>query len=364
MLLRLPHESSSYKTYQLRRALMMVAVPLVLVTIVLYVLPSISSNESIEDYTLTHRKISLDNRASSFYAVFFDAAATFTFSTSIAITLAKISSYSFRIEFKALCSFEIDEIVRNLMKLLEKYLYAMAQSVDEQLLVVSQVLVSDINIGYEEIVNTQVLAFNGKPVKNLKSLATMVENCDDEFLKFDLEYQQVSLFSEKWPLDVSVHHRNYFDSKWPHIIVPTFKITAVECLQKIQIGKQISLVRMKLSWPLSTREAIVHYYLFEYYQDNLVVVLLNSVSDSKSITGFNSDANQRMYGLTKWLSQLQRDLWTQYICKACGDRVLRGLHEWEQHKKGHRHRKCISNLKSKAQSLGTLDKMFYYYECK
>ncbi|XP_072087542.1 uncharacterized protein [Arachis hypogaea] len=64
--------------------------------------------------------------------------------------------------------------------------------------------------------------------------------------------------------------------------------------------------RMKLSWPLSTREAIVHYYLFEYYQDNLVVVLLNSVSDSKSITGFNSDANQRMYGLTKWLSQLQR----------------------------------------------------------
>ncbi|KAL1291196.1 hypothetical protein AAHE18_20G184400 [Arachis hypogaea] len=95
MLLRLPHESSSYKTYQLRRALMMVAVPLVLVTIVLYVLPSISSNESIEDYTLTHRKISLDNRASSFYAVFFDAAATFTFSTSIAITLAKISSYSF-----------------------------------------------------------------------------------------------------------------------------------------------------------------------------------------------------------------------------------------------------------------------------
>ncbi|XLR04875.1 protease Do-like 9 isoform X3 [Arachis hypogaea] len=70
----------------------------------------------------------------------------------------------------------------------------MAQSVDEQLLVVSQVLVSDINIGYEEIVNTQVLAFNGKPVKNLKSLATMVENCDDEFLKFDLEYQQVASY--------------------------------------------------------------------------------------------------------------------------------------------------------------------------
>ncbi|KAK9999516.1 hypothetical protein SO802_019119, partial [Lithocarpus litseifolius] len=28
---------------------------------------------------------------------------------------------------------------------------------------------------------------------------------------------------------------------------------------------------------------------------------------------------------------IQWDLWTQYICKACG-RVLRGVHEWEQHK--------------------------------
>lgn len=38
----------------------------------------------------------------------------------------------------------------------------------------------------------QVLAFNGQPVKNLKNLVTMVENCEDKFLKFDLEYDQVS----------------------------------------------------------------------------------------------------------------------------------------------------------------------------
>ncbi|KAI8533755.1 hypothetical protein RHMOL_Rhmol10G0033900 [Rhododendron molle] len=77
------------------------------------------------------------------------------------------------------------------VKLLDKFLHAMAQSVDEQLVVVSQVLPANINVGYEEIVNTQVLAFNGKPVKNLKSLAGMVESCDEEFLKFDLEYQQI-----------------------------------------------------------------------------------------------------------------------------------------------------------------------------
>ncbi|XWS73949.1 hypothetical protein CRYUN_Cryun02cG0173400 [Craigia yunnanensis] len=46
---------------------------------------------------------------------------------------------------------------------------------------------------------------------------------------------------------------------------------------------------------------------------------------------------------------VQRDLWTQFICKACGDRVLRGAHEWEQHKKGRGHRKRISRLR-KSQS--------------
>ncbi|GJN22243.1 hypothetical protein PR202_gb09795 [Eleusine coracana subsp. coracana] len=77
------------------------------------------------------------------------------------------------------------------VKLLVKHLHSMAESPDEQLVVVSQVLVADINIGYEDIVNTQVLAFNGQPVKNLKNLVTMVENCKDEFLKFDLEYDQI-----------------------------------------------------------------------------------------------------------------------------------------------------------------------------
>ncbi|KAJ0260569.1 Protease Do-like 9 [Hirschfeldia incana] len=83
------------------------------------------------------------------------------------------------------------------VKLLEKHLHAMVQSVDEQLVVVSQVLVSDINIGYEEIVNTQVVAFNGKPVKNLKCLAEMVENCEDEYMEFTLDYHQIVVLQTK-----------------------------------------------------------------------------------------------------------------------------------------------------------------------
>ncbi|WVZ81835.1 hypothetical protein U9M48_029168 [Paspalum notatum var. saurae] len=77
------------------------------------------------------------------------------------------------------------------VKLLDKHLHAMAQSHDEQIVVVSQVLVADINIGYEDIVNIQVLAFNGTPVKNLKHLATMVDECNEAFLKFDLDYDQL-----------------------------------------------------------------------------------------------------------------------------------------------------------------------------
>lgn len=83
------------------------------------------------------------------------------------------------------------------VKLLDKLLYSMAQTEDEQLVVISQVLVADINIGYEEIVNTQVLALNGIPVKNLKHLAHMVETSEEEFFKLDLEYQQMVVLESK-----------------------------------------------------------------------------------------------------------------------------------------------------------------------
>eukprot|EP00249_Psilotum_nudum_P010395 c22518_g1_i3 orf=508-2871(-) len=77
------------------------------------------------------------------------------------------------------------------VKLLDKLLHSMAETEEEQLVVVSQVLVADINIGYEDIVNTQIMAFNGVAVKNLKHLAHMVEMCKEEFLRFDLEYEQI-----------------------------------------------------------------------------------------------------------------------------------------------------------------------------
>ncbi|CAL4893138.1 unnamed protein product [Urochloa decumbens] len=43
----------------------------------------------------------------------------------------------------------------------------------------------------------------------------------------------------------------------------------------------------------------------------------------------------------------ERELWTQYVCEACDRRVLRGAHEWEQHRQGRGHRKRVQRLKQK-----------------
>ncbi|KAH6802826.1 hypothetical protein C2S51_034272 [Perilla frutescens var. frutescens] len=79
---------------------------------------------------------------------------------------------------------------------------------------------------------------------------------------------------------------------WPQIAVPTFRVAASQCVQKVIVGEQIAVVRMKLSWPLSSREVLVHYFAFEYFQDGLIVVLINSISDSETI-------NRSTHGFTR-----------------------------------------------------------------
>ncbi|XP_004303387.1 PREDICTED: uncharacterized protein LOC101299210 [Fragaria vesca subsp. vesca] len=72
---------------------------------------------------------------------------------------------------------------------------------------------------------------------------------------------------------------------WPQSTIPTFKILSGKCLQKVGIGEHVSVVRMKIPWPLSAREAVVHYFVFEYYEDDLIVCLLNTISDFEGIEG-------------------------------------------------------------------------------
>ncbi|KAH6797517.1 polyketide cyclase/dehydrase/lipid transport superfamily protein [Perilla frutescens var. hirtella] len=98
------------------------------------------------------------------------------------------------------------------------------------------------------------------------------------------------------PLDVCLcisWESTLYNKWWPQTAIPTFKIISSRCLQRFGAGEQISLVRMKVSWPLSSREALIHYFAFEYFQDDLIVVLLNSISDSETIDrqthGFTRD---------------------------------------------------------------------------
>ncbi|RDY11720.1 tRNA dimethylallyltransferase 2, partial [Mucuna pruriens] len=87
----------------------------------------------------------------------------------------------------------------------------------------------------------------------------------------------------------------------------------------------------------------------------IVQSFLNENGSLPSTFGTSNDTGMKI---------IQRDLWTQYICKACGNRVLRGLHEWEQHKQGRGHRKRISSLKSKAQVPGFMEDKVEYSECE
>ncbi|KAK9844109.1 hypothetical protein WJX81_004691 [Elliptochloris bilobata] len=78
------------------------------------------------------------------------------------------------------------------VKLLDAMMHAQADSRDQQVVVLAQVLAADINIGYEEgLVNTQVRAVNGKPIRNLKELVAEVDGTRKDFLKLDLEYNQL-----------------------------------------------------------------------------------------------------------------------------------------------------------------------------
>ncbi|VFQ59242.1 unnamed protein product [Cuscuta campestris] len=84
---------------------------------------------------------------------------------------------------------------------------------------------------------------------------------------------------------------------WPQTTVPNFKVAYSKCLQKVRIGEHISVVRMKLPWPLSTREALINFFEFDYFQDGLVVVLFNSISDIENVGDYGSHGLSRDGGL-------------------------------------------------------------------
>ncbi|XP_071721298.1 protease Do-like 2, chloroplastic isoform X1 [Rutidosis leptorrhynchoides] len=73
------------------------------------------------------------------------------------------------------------------LKLLTKARYSMARFKGEQIVILSQVLANEVNIGYEDMSNEQVLKFNGTRIKNIHHLAHLVDACKDKYFVFEFE---------------------------------------------------------------------------------------------------------------------------------------------------------------------------------
>lgn len=73
------------------------------------------------------------------------------------------------------------------LKLLAKARYSLAKFKGEQIVILSQVLANDVNIGYEDMGNQQVLKLNETRIKNIRHLAHLVDSCKGKYLVFEFE---------------------------------------------------------------------------------------------------------------------------------------------------------------------------------
>ncbi|OVA15090.1 Peptidase S1 [Macleaya cordata] len=73
------------------------------------------------------------------------------------------------------------------LKLLTKARYSLAKFKGEQIVILSQVLANEVNIGYEDMGNQQVLKFNGTRIRNISHLSHLVDSCKDKYLVFEFE---------------------------------------------------------------------------------------------------------------------------------------------------------------------------------
>ncbi|WCJ21423.1 DEGP protease 2 [Euphorbia peplus] len=83
------------------------------------------------------------------------------------------------------------------LKLLAKARYSLARFKGEQIVVLSQVLANEANIGYEDMSNQQVLKFNGVEIKNIHHLAHLVDSCKDKYLVFEFEDNYLSVLERE-----------------------------------------------------------------------------------------------------------------------------------------------------------------------
>ncbi|KNC81054.1 hypothetical protein SARC_06614 [Sphaeroforma arctica JP610] len=76
-------------------------------------------------------------------------------------------------------------------KLSQCAISGVAKLPNEQVVVLSMVLVDEINFQYQSMAQSQVLRFNGEKINNLADLKNKMLGCTDEFLRLDLENELV-----------------------------------------------------------------------------------------------------------------------------------------------------------------------------
>lgn len=72
-------------------------------------------------------------------------------------------------------------------KLVDKAINANRQRPGQQVVILSQVLVDEVNAGYQSFADLEVLRVDGQRVVNLRHLRWLVDHCTGRFLRIDLD---------------------------------------------------------------------------------------------------------------------------------------------------------------------------------
>ncbi|KGN44832.1 protease Do-like 2, chloroplastic [Cucumis sativus] len=83
------------------------------------------------------------------------------------------------------------------LKLLAKARYSLASFKGEQIVILSQVLANEVNIGYEDMGNQQVLKLNGTRIRNIHHLTHLVDTCKDKYLVFEFEENYIAVLERE-----------------------------------------------------------------------------------------------------------------------------------------------------------------------
>ncbi|GIM10261.1 hypothetical protein Vretimale_14052 [Volvox reticuliferus] len=88
-------------------------------------------------------------------------------------------------------------------RLYDKAMHGMMQKQRQQIVILSQVLVDDVNTGYQQFQSLQVLRVNGMEVLNLSHLKELVENSSERFVRFELEDERIMVVDRSLALDAN-----------------------------------------------------------------------------------------------------------------------------------------------------------------